>query len=163
MATDGIPTGHQDKDHQPASQGGLEQRSGVPRWALAVGAVLVVGVVGYLIWPSSPAPHRASTPVVAAKMSIEELRSDGGKGNVAAQFDLGRRYAEGDGVARDPVEAVKWFRQAAGQGHAGAQVKLGWAYAAGEGVAKDPVEAVKWFRKATDQGEADGQITLGFM
>jgi hypothetical protein len=61
-------------------------------------------------------------------------------------------YAGGVGVAKDEVEAVKWYRKAAEQNFARAQEALGSHYADGLGVAKDEVEAAKWFRKAAEQG-----------
>jgi TPR repeat protein len=67
----------------------------------------------------------------------------------------------GEGVAKDPVEAVKWYRKAAEQGIAEAQNNLGVCFMNGEGVAKDPVEAVKWYRKAAEQGHANAQNNLG--
>ena len=57
----------------------------------------------------------------------------------------------GQGVAKDEVEAVKWYRKAAEQNDADAQNNLGVCYANGQGVAKDEVEAVKWYRKAAEQ------------
>lgn len=65
-----------------------------------------------------------------------------------AQNNLGLCYAKGEGVAKDPVEAVKWFRKAAEQGNSDAQNNLGVCYANGEGVAKDTAEAARLFRKA---------------
>ena len=63
-------------------------------------------------------------------------------------------YKNGEGVPKNEVEAVKWFRKAAEQGDADAQFYLGWAYVTnGEGVPKDEVEAVKWYRKAAEQGQ----------
>ena len=75
-------------------------------------------------------------------------------------MDLALRYEQGKGVAKDQVEAVKWYRKAAEQNHAAAQNNLGFCYAKGEGVAKDQVEAVKWYRKAAEQNNAMGQINL---
>ena len=77
------------------------------------------------------------------------------------QFQRGAAYFHGIGVARDPVEAVKWFRKAAEQGFAPAQGMLGTCYYSGCGVEKDPVEAVKWFRKAAEQGRHQSQFNLG--
>ena len=59
-------------------------------------------------------------------------------------------FATGDGVAKDSVEAWKWFRKAADQGYAMAQYNFGVRYASGEGVARDPVEALAWFRLAEE-------------
>ena len=66
----------------------------------------------------------------------------------------GRLLRQGQGVAKDEVEAVKWYRKAAEQNHAAAQYNLGVCYANGQGVAKDEVEAVKWYRKAAEQNHA---------
>ena len=78
-----------------------------------------------------------------------------------AQFNLGIRYLNGDGVTKDLVEAFKWFRKAADQGCAAAQSNLGGCYAAGSGVTKNLVEAVKWYRKSADQGYPHAQSVLG--
>jgi TPR repeat protein len=69
--------------------------------------------------------------------------------------------AYGQGVAKDEVEAVKWYRKAAEQNDAEAQYNLGLCYANGQGVAKDEAEAVKWYRKAAEQNDADAQYNLG--
>ena len=63
-------------------------------------------------------------------------------------------YEHGHGVAKDEVEAVKWYRKAAEQNQAEAQYNLGGCYSDGRGVAKDEVEAVKWWRKAAEQNYA---------
>ena len=57
--------------------------------------------------------------------------------NNAASKQSGSRYANGQGVKKDLVEAVKWFRKAAEQNNAGAQDNLGSRYANGQGVEKD--------------------------
>ena len=83
------------------------------------------------------------------------------QGLAAAQNDLGWSYRNGEGVEKDLVEAVAWYRKAAEQGHAGAQNNLGGSYYKGEGVDKDLVEAVAWYRKAAEQGDAWAQTNLG--
>jgi TPR repeat protein len=72
-------------------------------------------------------------------------------------------YAEGHGVARDEVEAVKWWRAASKQGDAFAQYNLGVAYANARGVVKDVLEAAKWYRAAAEQGHGPAQVNLGLM
>ena len=76
------------------------------------------------------------------------------QGHVRSQYNLGVRYARGEGVIQDYKEAVKWFRLAAEQGDAQAQYKVGRSYAIGEGVFQNAEEAVKWFRLAAEQGHA---------
>ena len=61
--------------------------------------------------------------------------------------------AKSEGVAKDDVEAVKWFRQAADQNHPAAQSNLGVCYERGDGVAKYEVEAFKWYLLAAAQGD----------
>lgn len=85
------------------------------------------------------------------------------KGDPEAQFNLGRKYAEGKGVSQNYAESVKWYRKAADQGHAVAQYGLGLAYYNAKGVAQDYAEALNWFRKAADQGVALAQSNLGVM
>lgn len=93
--------------------------------------------------------------VDAEKASIDQNYAD-------AQFYLGVCYAEGRGVPKDEVEAVKWYRKAAEQNHAIAQNNLGACYANGEGVVEDEAEAVKWYHKAAEQNFAGAQSNLGF-
>jgi TPR repeat protein len=96
-----------------------------------------------------------------AYKSLEEVKAQAGAGNVNSEFELGLRYANGEGVAKDEVEAVKWYRKAAEQNFALAQAILGNRYANGQGVTKNYVEAVKWYRKAAEQNLAGAQNNLG--
>ena len=99
----------------------------------------------------------------SARAEFASLRAKAEAGNAAAQFDLGIMYRTGDGVPKDAVEAVKWYRLAAEQGNAKAQTNLGLMYANGDGVPKDQTEAVKWYRKAAEQGNTNAQYNLGNM
>jgi TPR repeat protein len=81
-------------------------------------------------------------------------------GNRDAQFHIGVRFLQGNGVDADPAEAARWLRLAAEQDHAIAQRLLGDAYAEGRGVAADPVESTEWYRAAAEQGDVDAQVEL---
>ena len=96
-------------------------------------------------------------------LAAELLRSRAEQGNAQAQFNLGLRYAMGQGVPQDAQEAVKWYRKAAEQGDAQGQISLGVMYRSGVGVPQDYQEALKWYRKAADQGDAQSQHNLGVM
>ncbi|HKW91603.1 MAG TPA: tetratricopeptide repeat protein, partial [Methylomirabilota bacterium] len=78
-----------------------------------------------------------------------------------AQYQLGLRYASGEGVPQDAAEAVRWYRRAAEQGLAPAQYQLGLRYANGDGVTRDFSEAAAWYRRAAEQGVAFAQFNLG--
>jgi TPR repeat protein len=64
-------------------------------------------------------------------------------------------YDEGQGVAQDYKEAVRWYKLAAAQGNAKAQFNLGISYAKGEGVAQDYLRAHMWLNLAAIGGDAD--------
>src|SRR6056300_1298156 len=59
------------------------------------------------------------------------------QGDAEAQFNLGRRYDNGEGVTRDNRTAVKWYSLAAEQGLADAQYSLAVMYEWGQGVTGD--------------------------
>lgn len=85
------------------------------------------------------------------------------QGFATAQFNLGVKYANGEGVRKDDKEDVKWYTMAANQGHASAQSNLGVMYTNGRGVTKDDKEAIKWYKLSAKQGDADAQFSLGEM
>jgi TPR repeat protein len=108
----------------------------------------------------APQP-RASATLEDEDPEVHRLRISADQGHARAQCRLGVCYANGRGVPKDAVEAVRWYRLAADQGHARAQVALGVCYSLGSGVSKDEVEAVRWYRLAADQGHANAQYNLG--
>ena len=65
------------------------------------------------------------------------------QGYTGAQNNLGYMFDNGQGVAKDDVEAVRLYRLAAAQGVAAAQYNLGIMFDDGRGVAKDDAEAVR--------------------
>lgn len=84
---------------------------------------------------------------------VAACRTAAEAGDSEAQFFVGVRYAEGEGVPRDYRAAVAWYRRAAEQGHATAQRMLGAMYARGRGVAQDYTVAYKWLTLASVRGE----------
>ena len=84
-----------------------------------------------------------------------------GRGDAEAQYWLGYRYSNGQGVDCDYTEAAKWFRKAAEQGQVDAQERIAAFYYSGLGVAEDQYEAVKWYKMAAEQGNAKAQYQLG--
>ncbi len=103
----------------------------------------------------------AAEPTAAEQRQFLVTKAKAEKGDIEAQFDLGHMYLKGTVVAKDEVEAAKWFRKAAEQNNLSAQSSLGFLYANGLGVKRDYGEAVKWARKAAEQNDATGQNLLG--
>ncbi len=91
-------------------------------------------------------PRSPNLPAnVPANVSdLATLRKVAERGDPAAQFSLGARYATGEEVKQDYTEAVKWFTLAAQHGHILAQATLGAYYWAGRGVPQDLTKAYYW-------------------
>jgi uncharacterized protein len=98
-----------------------------------------------------------ASQVFGEDKDIAELRKRAEAGSLIAQCNLGVMYANGQGVAKDMAEALKWWRKAAEQGHADSQNNLGTMYADKKNNYK---EAVKWWRKAAEQGVRSSQFNL---
>lgn len=93
--------------------------------------------------------------------ALREWRPLAERGQPLAQYNLGRMYYNGEGVAQDYSEANKWFDRAAAQQYAPAQNSLGILYDNGHGVRRDYTEAIKWFRHGAEQGYTPAQVSLG--
>jgi len=95
--------------------------------------------------------------------SFRENKALAEKGDAAAQFNVGLMYYTGQGVLRDYLEALDWFRKAARQGNPYAQFNVGFMYEKGEGTPQDYVEAAKYYRQAAERGNRLAQYTIGYM
>lgn len=98
------------------------------------------------------------------RKALPAIQSAATSGEAWAQSDLGSLYEDGLVVAKNDVEAVRWYRLAAQQGYAGAQTNLGVMYANGTGVEQNIDEAIRWLQRAAAQGDkiaAENLATLG--
>ena len=72
-----------------------------------------------------PAPARAAAAADAAAVAEFLFQQAWKKAyGKKSQYNLGKMFAKGRGVAQDDAEAVRWYRLAAAQGHAGATAAL---------------------------------------
>ena len=101
--------------------------------------------------PSKP-PAKTEAQIEAEKKAFAETKGKAESGNAAAQYNLGVSYEEGEGVAKDDKEAVKWYRLAAGQGDGYEQYNIGVLYAQGQGVLEDYVTSYAWLNIAAANG-----------
>jgi TPR repeat protein len=80
-----------------------------------------------------------------------------------AATNLGVMYAEGLGVQKDAVEALRWLGPAALAGEPNAQMHLGVMFAEGTGGRPPDYEAAAaWYRAAAEQGYPHAQVLLAF-
>jgi len=128
--------------------------------AVAATLILAIWVVspwsGTLrLWNRSLQVSSAASAAVPAKLvsrattiplpgELSSLRKLAERGDPAAQFAIGARYATGEDVKQDYAEATRWFGMAAERGHIVAQDTLGAYYWAGRGVPKDVSKAYFW-------------------
>lgn len=89
--------------------------------------------------------------------AFEQDRIAAGTGDPSAQAGLGWHYATGNGVEKNPEEALRWFRSAADQGNAFANYWLGIMYEQGRGVQEDAGKAFESYLAAARQGHAGAQ------
>jgi len=81
--------------------------------------------------------------------ALQDFRPLAESGDPTAQYELGRLFAGGHGVAEDYALAASWFRKAAEQGNRNAQLLLALMYARGQGVPQDDKQGWLWVGKAT--------------
>jgi len=103
--------------------------------------------------------YKVTDPKTGNTLNDTKLLAE--RGDAKAQYDMGNYYDTGQGVARNAVEAVKWYRKSAEQNYAPAECSLWICYHTGYGVAEDKLEAMKWLRKAAEQDDADAECFLG--
>jgi TPR repeat protein len=99
----------------------------------------------------------------ASQLTVAELHERVGRGDVAAQVELGLRYANGTGVEVNGERAVSLFATAHRQGNPIGSFFLGTAYSNGLGVPKDETVTVIYLEEAARQGYPVAQYWLGLM
>lgn len=73
----------------------------------------------------------AYTQLDFSELDIDTLRSYADVGNAIAQYNLGVRYAFGEGIRQDHKKAFEWYQKSANQQNSKAQYNLGVAYSMG--------------------------------
>ncbi len=91
------------------------------------------------------------------------LRAAALKGDPAAAYEIGVRYAEGKGVASNFDEAAKWYDRAAQAGVVPAIFRLGTLYEKGLSVKKDVDIARRYYTEAAERGNAKAMHNLAVL
>ncbi|MCB1510699.1 MAG: trypsin-like peptidase domain-containing protein [Hyphomicrobiaceae bacterium] len=81
--------------------------------------------------------------------------------NPNAPFYLGLLYKHGDGVARNPKQAMAFFLAAADMGYPRAYLEIASLYASGLGTPQNATKAAEWHRKGATAGDGEAQLNLG--
>jgi localization factor PodJL len=104
--------------------------------------------------PSERLPDAIGGPVLRAAVL---------KGDAAAAYEVGVRFAEGKGVATNFDEAAKWLDRAARAGVVPAIFRLGTFYEKGLGVMKDVDIARRYYVQAAERGSAKAMHNLAVL
>jgi len=91
------------------------------------------------------------------------LRAAALRGDPAAAYEIGVRYAEGKGVASNLDEAAKWYDRAAQAGVVPAIFRLGTLYEKGLSVKKDLDIARRYYMQAAERGNAKAMHNLAVL
>ena len=81
-------------------------------------------------------------------------------GNSTVLAELGRLYANGDGVDKNTATAFKLFLKAARGGNDTARLYVGYALLTGIGAATDVPKARYWLRESANAGHVDALVQL---
>ncbi|MEJ0094408.1 MAG: hypothetical protein WDN46_13500 [Methylocella sp.] len=137
--------------------------------AIAGSDPIIVGAIGRSAanWTnaasSAPALNAPLLAPALAAMAVEDLRNQADAGDAAAQFELGRRLADGRTGARDITLAAQYYAKAAEQGIAAAQYRLAVLTEKGLGVDRDPARAQALHLEAAEHGNARAMHNLGVL
>ena len=91
------------------------------------------------------------------------LRAAALKGDPAAAYEVGVRFAEGKGIAPNLDEAAKWYDRAAQAGVVPAIFRLGTFYEKGMSVKKDVDIARRYYLQAAERGNAKAMHNLAVL
>lgn len=115
---------------------------------------------------SSPSEALAAKDYPAA---IELLRKDARRGDLRAAQQIGKLYLDGEGVDKDPAQALEWLLRAAKpdirrarfkKGLPDAQIEVAKMYREGIGTAPNPRKAIRWYELAAGQDQGEAQLAL---
>lgn len=92
----------------------------------------------------------------ASTSKNREHRSD-------AFLALGEMYEEGQGAAKSPAEAMKFYKKAVAEGNEEAGYRIGVLYETGKGVTKNYGKAAEWYRSAAEMNYSTAMYRMGFL
>lgn len=91
------------------------------------------------------------------------LRMAAANGDPSAEFEVGARFAEANGVAQNFAEAARWYQRSATQGFAQSQYRLATLFERGLGVKQDVARAKVWYQRAAEGGNVKAMHNLAVL
>jgi TPR repeat protein len=141
---------------------------------MSIVAIVFIGLAAFWLamhppWTTVHNPASPDLPTTrpsdAGPLPNADLIAAANNGDAHAQNELGVRYAQGiNGLTRNDVKAVEFYRKAAVQGFASAETNLGDMYFFGRGgLDQSYRDAMSWYLRSAQQNSADAQYRLGYM
>ena len=104
-----------------------------------------------------PLPHDEQKSAFWYELAADSTHSD----NHEAQYQMGLRYLNGNGVTKDLSKAIGYWSWADRKGdHSMAQLRLGDCYHEGTGVEKDDQTAASLWSKAAQKGNVEALLKM---
>ena len=125
--------------------------------------ICMLGTLTTLVHAATFEDGKAAYQAKDYKTALAIIRPLAEQGNSQAQVTLGIMYDYGQGVDKNPAEAMKWYIKAAEQGIPVVQHDVGVKYFQGTGVKQDYLEAARWWEQSANAGLADSQFNLGLL
>lgn len=94
---------------------------------------------------------------------LHDLDLQAKRNSSAAQFTLGKYYAEILGEAKNDAEAITYFKLSAEQNHPLALHELGIFYQEGRAVPQNKIQSLRFFNQATKLGNEESQNRAGIL
>jgi localization factor PodJL len=113
--------------------------------------------------PTALVPLAPTTNRLPDAIGGPVLRIAATKGDPAAAYEVGVRFAEGKGVPVNYEEAMKWYDRAADGGIVPAMFRLGTLYEKGLAGAKDIDAARRYYIRAAERGNAKAMHNLAVL
>ena len=155
--TSPTPIGRQSMNNSAAGPADAATSAEIPQAIAAPAAADITGAIPDVSGRKSPmAPVSRLPDIIGGPM----LRAAAIKGDPAAAYEVGMRFAEGKGVPQNFDEAAKWYDHAAQAGLIPAIFRLGTFYEKGLGVKKDHDLARRYYLQAAERGNAKAMHNL---
>jgi localization factor PodJL len=167
--TSPTPIGRQSFNNSPPASAASSALAAIPQPSAAAPVPAGSEVTGTVATPPASAGRKAAMIQIPANEKLPDaiggqaLRAAALKGDPAAAYEIGLRFAEGKGVASNLEDAAKWYDRAAQAGVIPAVFRLGTFYEKGLGVKRDLDLAHRYYLQAAERGNAKAMHNLAVL
>ncbi|MFN3868377.1 MAG: hypothetical protein ACK4MF_04850, partial [Hyphomicrobiaceae bacterium] len=106
---------------------------------------------------------RKALELPPASVGPLSLRMAAANADPSAEFEVGARFAEANGVQQNFEEAARWYQRSATQGFVQSQYRLATLYERGLGVKQDLARAKVWYQRAAEGGNVKAMHNLAVL